>query len=202
MYNPSAFSVSDASQIRSFVEKNSFGILLSQTEREIHDTHTPLFLSDDLKTAYGHIARANSQWKSWESHPDVKIIFHGPHAYVSPRFYVSEFNVPTWNYTAVSIAGIIQIIESPAESLGVIQKLVEKYEDEAGWKLNTEDDRYMKLLDAVVCFRICISKLDAKFKLNQNKKEEDRRSVIAHLQQSTNSGDREVASLMQQLEIS
>lgn len=43
------------------------------------------------------------------------MIFHGPHAYVSPTDYLSSFNVPTWNYTAVSVDGPIELLLSMKE---------------------------------------------------------------------------------------
>ncbi|MEO6848255.1 MAG: FMN-binding negative transcriptional regulator [Chthoniobacterales bacterium] len=198
MYNPAVFSVSDAKRIKAFIGENSFGIIFSQNGGVLHDTHTPFFLSDDLKTVSGHIARANPQWQSWRTNPEVKIVFHGPHAYISPRFYVSEFNVPTWNYTAISISGVVQVIEEPEVSKAVIQTLVERHEGKDGWKLDTEDTRYMKLLEAVVCFNVSITNIEAKFKLNQNKKKEDQESVISHLLASKSSASHDVAKLMQE----
>lgn len=182
--------------IRRFVQQNSFGVLVSNDGECLHDTHTPLLISDDLTVITGHIARANRQWQAWATRPSVKVIFHGPHSYISPRFYKSEFNVPTWNYCAISIDGKIQIIDDRASSIQIIQNLISKYEGPSGWKLDPADDRYMKLFDAVVCFSIEIQKIDAKFKLNQNKSEEDRQSVIAQLFKSSNLMDHQTAELM------
>lgn len=111
MYTPPYFSVDDPDTIRTFVEAHGFGILISAGEESIDDTHTAMYFSDDMKYVYGHIARANRQWKSWSDSPKVKAIFHGPHTYISPNDYVSEFNVPTWNYTAVSIDGSIEVLD-------------------------------------------------------------------------------------------
>lgn len=196
MYSPSAFSITDPAVIRSFLRQYSFGILLSPAGEILHDTHTPFLISEDLTTVSGHIARANPQWRSWAQSPSVKVIFHGPHAYVSPRFYQSEFNVPTWNYSAVSLDGKIEIIEGRAAALQIIQALILQHEGPTGWHLDTEDPRYLKLLDAVVCFSITVEKLDDKFKLNQNKSEEDRQSVIAHLLKSPDPMDHQAAELM------
>lgn len=196
MYSPSAFSVTDASVILDFIRKNGFGIVISRDENGLHDTHTPLMISGDLKCVSGHIARANPQWRTWEKQPDVKVIFHGPHAYISPGYYRSEFNVPTWNYSAVSIDGKLRIIKDRERQVELIRELTSQYEGESGWRLDTNDDRYMKLFDAVVCFSIEVERIEAKFKLNQNKSEEDQLSVIAHLQASQSGPDRETAELM------
>lgn len=196
MYSPAAFSVSESSLVREFIESHSFGILVSTDGGLLHDTHTPLLISENMQRLEGHIARANPQWRSWKENPKVKAIFHGPHSYISPRYYVSEFNVPTWNYSAVSIDGQIQTIDEPLDSLRVIQTLIGKYEGPTGWKLDLNDPRYMKLLDAVVCFSIEIDRIDAKFKLNQNKSIEDKQSVISHLRANSSHMDQQTAELM------
>jgi transcriptional regulator len=98
MYTPPKFKVDDPAVIRNFIEKNSFGVLLSIEGGQIHDTHTPFILSENNQLL-GHIARANPQWKASSEASRVKVIFTGPHAYISPKYYVSEFAVPTWNYT-------------------------------------------------------------------------------------------------------
>ena len=196
MYSPSAFSITDPSVIRAFLQQNSFGILVSRDGEHLHDTHTPLLISEDLRLISGHISRANRQWQSWADYPSVKIIFHGPHSYISPRFYKSEFNVPTWNYSAISIDGKIKIIEDRQSSIQILQDLISKHEGPSGWKLNLEDERYIKLFDAVVCFSIEVDKIDAKFKLNQNKSDEDKQSVISHLLESSYSIDHQIAELM------
>ncbi len=196
MYSPSAFSIADPSVVRTFVQQNSFGVLISDDGGHLHDTHTPFLISEDLSLITGHIARANRQWISWTDHPSVKVIFHGPHSYISPRFYKSEFNVPTWNYSAISVDGRIKIIEDRPTSIQIIQDLISKHEGPSGWKLNLDDERYMKLFDAIICFSIEVDKIDAKFKLNQNKSEEDKRSVISNLLESSFSIDHQTAELM------
>jgi transcriptional regulator len=111
MYLPLAFKLDEPELIRRFIEENSFGILVSSVDgSSIEETHTHLLLSEDGNRLLGHIARANDHWKAWEKNASVKVIFHGPHCYVSPTFYKSDHSVPTWNYTTVSISGVIELI--------------------------------------------------------------------------------------------
>lgn len=196
MYTPPAFSVSDHEAALRFLRENSFGILISRDGETLHDTHTPFLVADDLRSLRGHIARANPQWKSWASNPRVKVIFHGPHAYISPSYYKSEYNVPTWNYTAISVDGRIRIIEDQAATLELIRKLVIQYESENGWQLDSTDERNLKLLHAVVAFEIEVEHVETKFKLNQNKSPEDREDVIASLLASNDPADRATAEMM------
>ena len=199
MYTPPAFSVSDHEAALRFLRGNSFGILISRDGETFHDTHTPFLIADDLRSLRGHIARANPQWKSWAADPRVKVIFHGPQAYISPRYYKSEFNVPTWNYTAISIDGRIRIIDDNTATLELIQSLVSQYEGKDGWQLDPGDERNLKLLHAVVSFEIEVDHIETKFKLNQNKSPEDREGVIASLRASEDPADRATAEMMRKI---
>ena len=197
MYTPPKFRVEDPEQIRSFIEENPFGLLLSLDEFDIHDTHTPFVHADDGRHLLGHIARANPQWKCWKGGTTVKVIFTGPHSYISPRFYVSDFAVPTWNYTAISITGHVKIIEDESEVLQFLDRLIADNESsDEPWILDRTDERYMALLSGIVVFSVSMDTVEASFKMNQNKSEEDQRKVIASLTATGCPFDRDVARVM------
>jgi len=200
MYTPSAFVIDDPEKIRAFIAANGFGILLSIRDGEIEETHTPMVLSGDGRELFGHIARANPQWRQWVPGAKVKALFHGPHCYVSPRYYRNGSNVPTWNYTAASVTGTISVLDGRAEQKRLMERLVAQYEGgfPEPWKLDEADGNIMRLFDAIVCFRIEVERIEAKFKLNQNKPPEDRESVVAHLKATGAAGDAEVARLMEE----
>lgn len=201
MYSPNDFKIEDPEVIRSFMRTNSFGMLFSRdTEGTFHDTHVPMLVSDDLTFVTGHIARANPQWKSWEADSDVKLVFRGPHAYVSPSYYESDFNVPTWNYSVVSVSGTVQVITDRREQAAVMRELVGFYEDAqpSPWRLDESDERFMKLFDALIFFSVGVTGIAATFKLNQNKSAEDRAKVIQCLSQSGSRSDATLAKLMQE----
>ena len=196
MYTPPKFKVNDSEVIRSFIEQHPFGLLLSIDGDQIHDTHTPFVLSENGELL-GHIARANPQWKEWDVGSRVKVIFTGPHAYISPKYYVSEFAVPTWNYTAISVSGRIKIIEEDDEVLQFLDLLVTANEKpDNPWKLDRTDERYMKLLSGIVVFSVSMDSVEASFKMNQNKSEEDQRKVIDSLSATGCPYDYEVAAIM------
>ncbi|MDA3832186.1 MAG: FMN-binding negative transcriptional regulator [Spirochaetales bacterium] len=91
MYTPPKFNVEDPTTIRSFVEANAFGLMLSIDGDDIHDTHTPFIYSEEGHHLIGHVAKANPQWKSWKDGTRAKVIFTGPHSYISPKYYVTSF---------------------------------------------------------------------------------------------------------------
>ncbi|MDA0347147.1 MAG: FMN-binding negative transcriptional regulator [Verrucomicrobia bacterium] len=199
MYTPPAFKIDDPELIRSFIKENSFGILVSSVDgSSIQETHTPFLQSPGNDFLLGHVARANDHWRDWNKNPKVKVIFHGPHCYVSPTFYKSDFNVPTWNYSTVSISGTIEITDSLQEQKAFMHALVDANESAFSepWFLDEGNEKLMKLFSAVVFFKVRIHETTAKFKLNQNKSEEDQRAVIEKLEVSGSPFEQAVARLM------
>ena len=197
MYTPPSFKVDDRETIHQFIRDNAFGLLLSVADGVIHDTHTPFILSEDGQHLLGHLARANPQWENWGEASSAKVIFTGPHAYISPRYYVSEFAVPTWNYTAVSISGRLTVIDDTEAKLDFLDKLTATNETtDSPWTLDRSDERYLKLLSGIVVFSVSIDSAEASFKLNQNKRIEDQQKVVASLTKTGCPFDQQVASLM------
>ena len=197
MYTPEKFNIEDREAILRFIRQNPFGLLLSVGGGVIHDTHTPFIVAEDGKQLLGHLARANPQWASWGEGSVAKVVFSGPHAYVSPRYYESEFAVPTWNYTAVSVSGQISVHDDRDEKLDFLDQLTAANESsDSPWILPRSDERYLKLLAGIVVFSVSIDSLEASFKLNQNKSAADQRKVIASLNQTGCPFDGEVASMM------
>lgn len=198
MYTPPKFKVEDPAVIETFIRENPFGLLLSCSDGEIHDTHTPFLMKED-RTLTGHIAKANPQWKDWETDKRVKVIFTGPHTYISPGYYATDFNVPTWNYTAISVTGTLSIMEEESQVLAFLDELVAQNESgDPAWKLDREDERYLKLLAGIVVFSISPTHIEASFKLNQNKSREDQESVVKALSGSGCPYDSGVADLINQ----
>ena len=142
MYVPQKFRVDDPAAIQSFIAAHPFGLLLTASGGTIHDTHTPFIVSKDGKFLRGHIARANPQWKEWSGETQAKVVFTGPHAYVSTDYYKSEFNVPTWNYTAVSVSGKLSVIEDEAQVLLFLDQLVSANETGDAALFRNDNDGY------------------------------------------------------------
>ena len=190
MYTPKTFKVEDGQQIEEFLAANPFAILISAIDGKIEATHLPINRFGNGKW-YGHIAKANQQIEI-KDFEEVCLIFSGPHTYVSPNYYKTDFNVPTWNYSAVHYYGKIMFIDDEALSWKLIQELVELHEGENGWRV-PKDEKYKNLTNHIRFFEFIPSKLEAAFKFNQNKTREDIQSVIEAMK---NSNKLEVAEFM------
>ncbi|NNE75665.1 MAG: FMN-binding negative transcriptional regulator, partial [Pricia sp.] len=129
MYIPPHYKMEELSEIKAFLQSNSFGILVSQLKGKPCATHIPIELEVDDKgkdILTAHMAKANPQWKGFGANEEVLCIFNGPHAYISSSWYKDE-EVPTWNYIAVHVYGKLNILSEVAV-MASLHRLVDKYE--------------------------------------------------------------------------
>jgi transcriptional regulator len=114
-------------------------------------------------------------------------MFHGPHAYISPTWYEPHpMSVPTWNFMAVHAYGVARVLSEAALEKSLFQ-LVDEHEKSfpSPWKFELTQLLRERMLGAIVGFEIKLSRIEGKFKLSQNRSQQDRHNVIAHLMQST-----------------
>lgn len=202
MYIPKSFAEEDLKTLHAFMRANNFATLVSQHEGQMVASHIP-FMLDSQPGEYGlltaHLARANSQWKQFAGGQEALVIFQGTHAYISPSWYGVHPSVPTWNYTAVHAYGVPQIIEDHNRLYGMLEALVHNHEDgrNPAWEMRLPEDYLDKMMQSIVGFEIEITRLEGKYKLNQNRSEADQQSVINHLKQSEHALDVTTGELME-----
>jgi transcriptional regulator len=202
MYVPPHFAESDPATLFVFVERHSFGLLVSQVGGEPFATHLPLLLdraAGPHGTLLGHVARANPQWRELAGQTALAV-FSGPHAYVSPSWYETANVVPTWNYTAVHAYGVPELVEERDALLEIVQRTVAVYEAAMPrpWALDTTGPFVDRMLPHIVGFRIAIERIEGKWKLNQNHPAERRERVIRALQERGGEDALGIAALMRE----
>jgi transcriptional regulator len=201
MYIPAHFKISDEAVLLKFMRENSFAILFTQNGGASGATHLPLLVDEDAngrRCLIGHVARANPQ--SQQLGGEALAVFHGPHAYVSPTWYGQPNNVPTWNYAAVHVYGQIEVCADAGEKLAILEKMTAFYESTQPkpWRIaDIPSDFRDKLLTALTAFRIPITRIEGKWKLNQNKSDAERDGVIRALKDSPREHERETARMME-----
>ena len=193
MYTPEAFKFDNQKDIESFIQEYSFATVISSNNAQPLITHTPVVRLSDRKL-YGHFAISNPHSQINEG-SSITLIFNGPHAYISPSFYKTDFNVPTWNYLSVHCHGNINFVDSTDTVKRLFYELIAFYEGSDGWKL-PEEKRYLNLQSAIRFFYITNESFIGKAKFNQNKSKEDIDSVINALRVINKS---DVADLMGRL---
>jgi transcriptional regulator len=180
MYIPKDFEVTDRNEILAFIKANAFGQLISTVEGRLFSSHIPFVVGNDGQSLICHIAKRNPQWKEIENQ-EVLITFQGNHDYISPSWYEAP-GVPTWNYQTVHIYGKPQLITDTLKLKRIVEDLTERYESafDKPWKPEYKET----LLDLVIGIEIQISEFQCKYKLSQNRSEDDRKNVIEALQKS------------------
>jgi transcriptional regulator len=186
IYTPSHFAVSDRVAIARLMHDFPFATLITPAAAGTFVSHLPLLLVSGCEphgTLIGHMARANPHWEHAGVAESIAI-FHGPHAYVSPSWYAEPSKaVPTWNYAAIHAQGTLEIIRDAAQTRGVLDALVQRFEAhrEAPWRFAMPERQRDALVGAIVAFRLRIRQVTAKFKLSQNRPADDQARVAAAL---------------------
>ena len=144
------------------------------------------------------MARANDHWRALDGAAESLAIFQGPDAYISPGWYETSPAVPTWNFAVVHMRGPVEVIDDREWLSDHVDEMVKFHESRALDHAPEPSDRELKasLLPGIVGFRMTVRTVEAKFKFNQNRSEDDRRSVARALETRGVRDGKEVARLM------
>lgn len=184
--NPS-FTLADVAEIRRVIEMNPWATIMSAGDDGLVASHYAVVLDetrDDL-TIVGHVGRPDDLIHGIAER-ELLVVFQGPHGYVSPGWYGDVQAVPTWNYTAVHLAGVPELL-SDEENLGVLDQLVARFESRMPepklmWERPNEPAFIQRLAAGTVGFRLTPTRVIAKRKLSQNKPVETIETVIGALE--------------------
>ncbi|ADL55532.1 FMN-binding negative transcriptional regulator [Gallionella capsiferriformans] len=203
MYIPKQFEETDVDVLHELIRIKPLATLVTLNAGGIDANHIPLILSAETKpygTLSGHVARSNPLWQNHPADTDVLVIFHGAESYITPSWYASKAEsgkvVPTWNYVSVQAKGRLRVIHEPDWILSQLESLTAH--NEAGfehpWAVADAPHEFTrKLLDVIVGIEIEITELKGKWKVSQNRSDQDRASVVSGL---TNTGQPEMAALV------
>jgi len=207
MYIPKHFEQTDKAACHDLIEKFAFGTLISQVNGSPYATHLPFILNRDqgeFGTLLGHVAKANPHWQTFTDGSESLAIFQGPHAYVSPRWYAPPAPaVPTWNYAVVHAYGPPRLIEGTDAIDEILARLTAREESGAKqpWTMDSVDKKFLDgMRRGIATFEIPITRLQGKWKLNQNRPAADRQQVIAALRESDSQDANALAELMRQMD--
>ena len=200
MYVPSHFHEPDVKTLHDFIQRYSFGLLISQVDGLPFATHLPFLLeceSGENGTLVGHTARANPQCAAAKDQT-VLAIFSGPHSYISPTWYESDNVVPTWNYVAVHAIGKLEIVDDPSDVSKIVRTMTDFYERTMPkpWTFDETTTFSERLLTQIIGFRIVIEKLEGKWKLSQNHPVERQEKVVAALRNQGDENSQAISAMM------
>ena len=197
MYLPKRYLEEDHEKIVQFLKGNGFPALVSHDGEKLGATHLPVEVienADGSLTILGHMSRANPQWKSF-GEQEVLLIFQGVHTYISPRWY-NHVNVPTWNYLMVHVYGKVRMLEG-VELVALLSQLVKKHEVDTGYTLEgLTADFVEKEIKGVAGFSLDVTRMDAAYKLSQNRDDESYANIINELEKRGDEVSAEIAKEM------
>jgi transcriptional regulator len=141
------------------------------------------------------MAKNNLQWKEFFD-DEVMVVFTGPHAYISPRWYEEKERVPTWNYTAVHAYGVPKVIDDPKAKYASQRRLIELMDPQWLPRFDALRQEYIdQMLDGIVNFEIAVSRVETRWKLSQNRSRREMELIVAQLEKSADSGERALADI-------
>jgi len=202
MYTPKHFEHNELESVKKFIDEHGFATVVTVGDTgEPIINHIPVVFENDSKEyLVGHMSRHNPQWRSFIKNPKATLLFHGPHSYITPKWYRSGRDVPTWNYTVVHLLGSIELIEKYNDQIRILQQITKHFEsfEKTQWLFELPDDLLdpTSLTGAIVSFRFKINKIEAKFKLSQNRSVNDQQGIIQGLNERTDENSQLVRDLM------
>jgi transcriptional regulator len=197
MYSPSYNHLDDKVELLAFLRANNFPTLVTGTEGVLQASHLPVTIHSEGPQIVidMHMAKNNPQWKEFFD-DEVMVIFAGPHAYVSPRWYEDEERVPTWNYAAVHAYGVVKIISEKKAKYESQRRLIESLDPQWLPKFDALRREYVDMmLDGIVNFAIPVTRLDTRWKLSQNRGRREMELIAAELEKSPDASARALAAL-------
>jgi transcriptional regulator len=190
MYIPRANQEDRIPVLHKLIEDQPFASLITMGSSGLFASHIPMVLKESgaMGQLRGHISRANTQWRDYTPSVEALAIFSGPQHYITPNWYPEKQEtgkvVPTWNYVVVHAYGYLKIIEDAEWLMAHLQTLTGIHEAESPipWKIcDAPADYIASQIRGIIGLEITIERLEGKWKVSQNRSEQDRSGVAKGL---------------------
>ena len=194
MYLRPAFIETDLDRIMGLIRDMPFGLLTTHGPEGLDASHIPFTVEreGDALLLSAHLAAANLQCRAIENGAAALAVFSGPHAYISPSWYRTQPSVPTWDYAAVHLHGVLEPVLGDAEVAASLHALA--VHDPGKFDVDALEAGYRRaMFKGIRAFRMRATRIEAQWKMSQNRSVADRQGVIAALRAE---GRDEVADLV------
>ena len=193
MYLRPAFVETDPTRIRALIAANPFGVLVTHGPEELDASHVPFAIEEDGDWwLAGHLAAANAQCARLDGGRALAV-FGGPHASISPSWYQAQPAVPTWDYAAVHVHGRLETVTDAAGIAAGLRAV--SAHDPVGFSLDAMPEGFRaRMVAGIRAFRLRPERIEAQWKMSQNRSRADREGVIAALRAR---GENAVADLIE-----
>ncbi len=195
MYIPRANEEKRLPVMQALITAQPLATLVTLGTSGLIASHIPMVLEPDgsqfgaqYGVLRGHVSRANPQWRDLVTTVDALAIFSGHQHYISPTWYAEGEDrcqeVPTWNYVVVHAYGPLKVIHDRHWLLAHVESLTNIHEaaSEVPWKVGDAKESYIhSLLNGIVGFELPIQRIEGKWKVSQNRTQQERDGVIEGL---------------------
>ncbi len=189
MYTPPMFKPDRAASL-AFAQRRGFATVCAFDGNKPIASLLPFYLDyadDGTARAAFHVARHNPLVALADGTSFWLLAVSGVDAYVSPDWYVSPDQVPTWLYQAVHLTGMVRRL-SDDELAMQLDTLSAKFEDwlapKPPWKSSKmAAGRLDAMKKAIVGLVMTIEDIEGSFKLNQHKSDADHVAIASALTQ-------------------
>lgn len=180
--NP-GFAWQSSEEMLAFIDAVSFSTIFFSAEGGPQVVHVPVVVEAPDRLRF-HLARSNRAAPGLDR-SEVLLSCLGPAAYVSPDWYGTPDQVPTWNYVAVECEGTARRL-SEDDLVGQLDRLSAAHESRLAPKTpwtreKMTPGRFDAMLRAITCYEIHVRELRGTRKLGQNKKPAEREAAMIGL---------------------
>jgi transcriptional regulator len=200
------YSIDGMAEVRRLVSAYGWAVLITEG---LGAAHVPCLLDpehdpggdDERLVILSHTARADPVSADLIAGAEVLLVFQGPNGYISPAWYEAGPYVPTWNFSAVHVHGVPEILDGE-DGFAVLERTVDHFEAarESPWRLAGDALPYARrIAPGTVPFRLRAVRVEAKAKLSQDKPPEVQDRVIAALERPGPYRNPELAAEMRRL---
>ena len=202
MYVPPLFRIERAACL-AFAAARGFGLVVASDGGRPVASPLPFHLSyrdDGSPRVAFHVARGNPLAALAALGGDWLIAVNGADAYVSPDWYQSPDQVPTWLYETVQLSGPARLMRPDLlrEHLDHLSETFESWlAPKPVWSAEkVAPARREALMKAIIGIEMDVELVEGSAKLNQNKSDADYAAVAAELRRGGRPMDHEIAARM------
>lgn len=206
MYSRPPFQI-DRAACLAFAQARGFGLVVAGCCDGAQPlTASPLpfhlsYASDGTPRVAFHVARGNTLASLADGRTPWLIAIMGADTYVSPDWYASPHQVPTWLYESVHLTGPVRAMPGP-ELLAHLDELSEHFEQALApkpvWTTSKmPPGRVKDMSRAIVGLSMTVEQVEGSFKLNQHKSDADHVAVTQALALQKDAGAQAIARHMQ-----
>lgn len=204
MYIPSHFAEERLEVLQQLIQAHPLGTLVTLEQDGMNANHLPFEIAApsadaSFGTLRAHIARSNPLWKNLDNTKEALVVFQGPQAYITPSWYeekkLSGKVVPTFNYAVVHAHGSLRVVDDAQWLLNLLHRLTDQHEGKRAspWQVSDAPEDYLqKMLTAIIGIEIPLTRLSGKWKVSQNRPQQDRLNIAAGLRED---GDQTKAAM-------